>query len=121
MFDSDSFRDAHDRLVPGKKAGTLKSRRAGEQQATFISYSLTAIKLKRLTEEQLVYVEDAALAHLYRICQIWQEHLDAVGAPDPKATDVLVDASGTEWVVKKILEHKLLDNVHNCLVLKARG
>lgn len=124
MLDADSLRDAHTRLVPGMEPGTLKSRRAGDSQASFTSYALELIRLKRLTKAEvavLVRGDEVHLAHRYRVCQVWQEHLDGASAPAPKAKDVFVDSAGAEWVVDRVLEHKLLGNVHNCLVFKSAG
>lgn len=119
MLDRDSTAHLYPRLVPGLESGTLRSRQAGSSQASFTDYALEGIKLKRLTEDQMKLV-DASVAHLYRVLQTWKAFLDAASAPDPKANDIVTDSSGTQWVVEKVLEHKLLGNVWNLLVLMKR-
>lgn len=117
MLDADRLRDAFERVVPNPEAATMKSRKSGALQATFTDHAISNVRLKRLTKEQ-AQVVGGEVAHKYRVLQVWQRHLDEVSAPDPKVADEWV-CEGSTYVVDRVLEHKLMGEVWNLLVLKA--
>jgi hypothetical protein len=109
----------HSRCVPGMESGTFRSRASGDPADTYTDYPLAKLKLKKLKKEDIQtligYPSNLAyLALRSRVCQVWQEHLTAAGAPDPKVDDLFV-VGGITWVVKSV-DHKMLNEVHNCLV-----
>lgn len=119
MLSRDNVRDLWERLVPedARETVTLRSRQAGGFQSEFSDYTVEQVRLKRLGKQDLDLV-DARLAHRYRVGLLWQELLDAAGAPDPKPRDQIVSAAGVTYSVDRILEHKLMGQAWNLLLLQ---
>ena len=122
MINKHRIRNAWRRLQPGRETVTLKIRQAGEDQGTFLSYTLPRARLKPLTRAEVSLYGGVLAAHRYRKISIWQESLDNATAvapaslpcPVPKVGDVVTGADGTNWVIFEVTS-KLLLQIHECV------
>lgn len=123
MLDAEQLADAYGRVTPDVKTATMKSRKAGAQQATFTDYAIASVRLKKLSKSQFEVVaaaDGAAFALRARVLQTWEQHLTEAGAPEPKALDQWT-VEGVTWTVKEVLERKMMGEVTNLLVFKNAG
>lgn len=79
------------------EAVTFKSRQAGDAQNTFVNYAVPRARTRFLDKD--APISDVQTSEQRYAFQIWQDALDAVSAPDPKVTDVIVDAKGRSYAV----------------------
>ena len=118
MISSDFVRNAWTRIVPEMQPGTLRHRVSSTTVDTYVDYALEFVKFKKLTkeDEQTLIGYPSNLAYLSKYhgtIQVWKEHLDDAGAPDPAVDDLFVIDS-TTYLVLEVSDKKLFGNVFNC-------
>lgn len=112
---------------------TLRSRNAGNAQATFTEYTLPRARFKQVTKS----IETGSLgrtAKQINTFQIWNDSIQEATAivpgspscPPPKATDILVTLMGTSWTIDRVAntlcqESDAPGNVYNCEVTQTTG
>jgi hypothetical protein len=109
------------RVVPSdvRFAVTLRSRDlSNDAVAAFTDYALTHAKLRTsdIAEDQ----EGGAVVDGYSSASwlVWQDDLDAAGAPDPKVGDEVVQSDGTRWRVTRV-KNTLMREVWDLAVRQA--
>lgn len=113
MINKNIIRSRLKSLIPGREAVTLRSRQDGD---AFTDYSTFAYK-KGLGSDVDVG-EPLMTATLKARWSILQADLDAASAPAPKASDLIVDASGNAWFILSI-ETPVFAEVHQCLTQRS--
>lgn len=108
-------------IMPGVKAITYKS--AYKQLPTGMTYNVFSVPRARKKKVSKVQdlIEDADLSQIYVIWQIFTESMEAASLVSGTGTltalkpnDFVIDGD-KQWGVKRVLEHKLLDNCYNLL------
>lgn len=104
-------------MVPGQMvyAATLGVRQA--PGATFASYALTHATLHPASRR---YDAPPALGQQTLSVVVWQDDLDAAGAPAPKVSDRIVFASPAVTYLIEGVDSHLIDSAWFCSMRKAR-
>ena len=124
MLNNIQIRNAMRRIMPDRQALTLMSRRSGDNQTSFFSYTIPEGRLKQLTKEDIELFDLGPGSHRYRIIQVWKRSLEAATAidpavlpcPVPKATDQIIGARepSATWIVEQV-KVNMMGEVYNCL------
>lgn len=104
---------------PDVETVTLRSRSSADQSA-FTDYTIGHAK-QRPIDDAPAPLGGSLVEDNRCLWQLWQDALDAAGAPAPKEGDAIVqtlpDATQVTWHVER-LRHKLFGNCHDCYAVR---
>lgn len=127
MLTREDILDAYSRVSPDPNTVTLRSRAQGTAAGnTYTEYTLTGVRPKRLSAQQIENLGGLIAAARFRVFQIWQqvlEEAEPVGSatlpcPEPKVNDIIRDGDEKEWVIR-LIDRAAMRVVRNCLAERA--